>query len=704
MNQETNFEKIFQLDLVLLLVSDNKGNIVKVNQAWEFILGYTEKELLGRSFLEFIHPEDLEATGAQLELLNQFRAVSRFVNRYRCKDGTYKTLEWNAQPDRDLNYGIARDITEMIQATEEIRKQRERFALAVEGSSDGIWDLDLLTGEHYFSPRWKELLGYQDTELLNETNTLEQLLHPEDRSVTMRSMEDFITAGDTIWDREFRLRHKDGSYRWIHARGKAFLDQQGRVCRMAGSHTDITQVKLAAETSRLSEVRYRAILDKTPFPIVIARVSDGTLRYGNARAKKQFGFIGEEGIGLPTSQFYQDQEARAKFLQMLKDQGVIYDYELEMLNWHGEPYTALVSASFVDFEGALGIMVSINDITDRKKAEEEIRYLSRHDHLTGLYNRHFYATFTEKTLPPELLPLTLIVADVNGLKLANDAFGHSFGDQLLIRFAEVLKRNRSPLDLAIRIGGDEFVLLIPNAGEEEANAIIQRIEADCEGELIDNIGLSASLGFYVFADASVPPQDGYKLAEDAMYRQKMVVGSRYRNNVVNGIIEDVFLRNPDDRVHSEEVERICRTLGTALAMQETELNDLMLAARLHDIGKIGVDASLTDLDETLDAQPNEEFKKHSPVGYYILHSASDYAHIAEMVLAHHERADGSGYPKGLFLDQIPLQARIIQLANDLDLMQRKNGWSKDNVMAYLKQNSGKIYDPALVQVLIATIM
>lgn len=580
MNKKHSFENFFDLDLVLLLISDMDGRITKVNKAWETTLGYTEEELLGRIFLEFIHPDDQAPTLEQIKLLNQQKDVPRFVNRYRGKDGAYKYLEWNAKPDQESFYSVAREVTEIVKANEELKKQQERYTLAVEGSLVGIWDLDLTTDQIYFSPIWKAILGYRDDELENDNAIFIDRLHPEDGDRIVKEMEDFVQSGDTIWDQEFRLRHRDGSYRWIRSRGKFYWDEQGRAYRMAGAHSDIT---------------------------------------------------------------------------------------------------------------------------DRKEAEEQILYLSYHDNLTGLYNRHYYKNLIETPVPSNYLPLTLIVADVNGLKLANDAFGHAFGDQLLVRFAEVLKKNPGPSGLAARIGGDEFVLLLPNTAEEEAIAVIQRIEAACSEETIQSVGLSASLGYSIITDRSLLPQDAYKLAEDAMYRQKMVEGGNYRNSVVKRIIEDVFQRNPDDRDHSDAVERICLTLGTALAMNETELMDLSLAARLHDIGKIGVDDSLTGLDETLEDLPSDEFKKHPPIGYYILHSASEYSHIAEYVLAHHERMDGKGYPKGLIGEQIPIQARIIRLASDLDLMQRKNRWSREEIIAYLEENSGIVYDPDLVKIACAWI-
>lgn len=422
MNHMTDCEKIFQLDLVLLLVSDHEGRIVKVNKAWESVLGYTEKELLGRFFLEFIHPDDKGPTREQIGLLNQRVEVGRFVNRYRTKDGTYRYLEWNAQPDDGFFYSVARDITDAVKVNEELRKQRERYALAVEGSSDGIWDMDLITGEHYFSPRWKELLGYQDTELQNKTITFEQLLHPEDRGVTLQAMEDFIAAGDTIWDREFRLQHKDGSYRWIHARGKAFLDQQGRVCRMAGSHTDITQLKLAAETLRLSEEKYRLIAENVVDTVWVYDLNDQRFRYISPGVEPLLGYSVEEAMGfhlqdllVPAALQEVEQAIQAAVTQFLRDSENPLQYTRDLLHRRKDGSTVWVEQITKYRYGTAGSIEVVgvsHNIDERKKTSEALR--KSEERYRAMLNQ---APF----------PIIIARASDGTLRYGNERAKHQFG-------------------------------------------------------------------------------------------------------------------------------------------------------------------------------------------------------------------------------------------------------------------------------------
>src|SRR5262249_5336090 len=141
-------------------------------------------------------------------------------------------------------------ITRERQAREQLSEARERFALAVEGSRDGLWDWDLRTNAIYYSPRWKVMLGYDDDAIANHYSEWESRLHPDDRERALETIRAYIEGRTEVYELEPRLLHRDGTYRWILARGAAVRDSEGRPCRMAGSHTDITQRKREEEELR----------------------------------------------------------------------------------------------------------------------------------------------------------------------------------------------------------------------------------------------------------------------------------------------------------------------------------------------------------------------------------------------------------------------------------------------------------------------
>jgi PAS domain S-box-containing protein len=151
-----------------------------------------------------------------------------------------------AERTRQLTTAISvlqKEIAVREQAEEDLRKSEERYALAVEGANDGIWDRDFATDRTYYSPRWKSMLGYEDHEILNDREEWLSRIHPEDSEMVKRHLSDYLAGRVPAYQVEYRLRHKDGSYRWIHAKGSCLRDDEGRPYRMAGSHADITEQK-----------------------------------------------------------------------------------------------------------------------------------------------------------------------------------------------------------------------------------------------------------------------------------------------------------------------------------------------------------------------------------------------------------------------------------------------------------------------------
>ena len=154
-------------------------------------------------------------------------------------------------------------------AEEEMRQSRERFELAVRGSQDGLWDWDLRSNEVFFSARWKSILGYEDHEIPNELDEWEKRLHPDERERVLAANFAHITGDTSHYEYEYRLRHKDGSYRWILARGVALRDKSGKAFRMAGSHVDITAWKELESAYRRSQQRCHAVMDAAPCGILV---------------------------------------------------------------------------------------------------------------------------------------------------------------------------------------------------------------------------------------------------------------------------------------------------------------------------------------------------------------------------------------------------------------------------------------------------
>lgn len=242
-------EPFFELSLDLCAIAGYDGYYKQINSAFERVLGYTEEESLSRPFIEFIHPDDRQQAADAMQDLLAGKPVVHFQDRNICKDGSYRWLEWTVTPvkDRQLVYGIGRDITERKEMEETLRQREQRFDLAVRGSTDGLWDWTAADGDHvWWSPRVYELLGYQDGEIRATHSDCIELLHPEDRDRVLAEM-DSVLQEDMPYDIEHRLRTKSGDYRWFRSRGVTVRDEEGQPIRMAGSIQDIHDRKRAEE-------------------------------------------------------------------------------------------------------------------------------------------------------------------------------------------------------------------------------------------------------------------------------------------------------------------------------------------------------------------------------------------------------------------------------------------------------------------------
>lgn len=254
-------ERFFTLALDLLCTIDADGRFQQLNPAWETALGWSRDELMAREYAEFVHPADRDATRAVVRAIAGGAPRPAFENRFRHKDGSSRWVSWTASliPREHLVYAVGRDVTDRKNAEEALRRSQERFELAVRGSGDGLWDWDRETGESYYSPRWKSMIGYEDHEIAHHISEWESRLHPEDRERALAALRSCAEGSETAYEVEYRFRHKDGSYRWILDRGVAVRGPSG-VIRMAGSHSDITERKRLEHELRASEARHESAL------------------------------------------------------------------------------------------------------------------------------------------------------------------------------------------------------------------------------------------------------------------------------------------------------------------------------------------------------------------------------------------------------------------------------------------------------------
>lgn len=354
------------------------------------------------------------------------------------------------------------------------------------------------------------------------------------------------------------------------------------------------------------------------------------------------------------------------------------------------------------------VIAIARDITERRKMEQKLDYLSYHDQLTGLYNRRFFEEELKRLNVTRNLPLTIVMADVNGLKLINDSFGHVIGDELLIKVAQVIKDGCREDDIISRIGGDEFVILLPNTSSKDAEMIVNRIRGLASLQKVSSIELSISFGWETKSKEEEEITEIFNKAEDYMYTRKLFEGPSMRSKTINTIISTLHEKNFREEQHSKRVSKICRKMGEVLELSQEDIKELETVGLLHDIGKIAIDEVILNKTQEIENDEWDEIRRHPEIGYRILKTGSDMAEIAEFVLSHHERWDGKGYPKGLKGEEIPLQARIISIADAYDAMSSdrpyRNALREEEIIKEFKENAGTQFDPKLVRIFIEKII
>ena len=295
----------------------------------------------------------------------------------------------------------------------------------------------------------------------------------------------------------------------------------------------------------------------------------------------------------------------------------------------------------------LNFALIIEDISEQRKKENEILYLSRHDYLTDLKNRFSFIESYEKLDKPDFYPLGIMMLDVNGLKIINDAYGHSVGDLALKKVAKILLESFEEKDVVARIGGDEFAVILPNTSIETLENIKEIIKTKLKQDMLENMVLSIATGFEIkTAQSTNTLDDILKLAENHMYRHKLAEGISVRNHAIKAILKTLTEKYEEERIHSEKVSQLCRKVGEAMNLKEDDLKELELAGMYHDIGKISIPDEILKKPGRLTDEEFKIIKTHPEISYQILRAADEYSDLAVHALYHHERFDGKGYPRG----------------------------------------------------------
>ena len=381
------WERFFTITPSMLCIAGFDGYFKRLNQSFQQILGFENEELQNQPFINFVHPEDRAATIAEVEKLQTGKITISFENRYVTKNGSYRWLLWTATPylQTQTIYAAARDITERKNIESALQESQERWKLALKGANDGIWDWNLATNEVFYSQRWKEMLGYQEDEIQNNLEEWSKRVHPEDIDRVMALIQDHLVHKTPFYISEHRVLCKDGSYKWILDRGQALWDEAGKVIRMAGSHTDITDSKQAELELKQERDFTTAILD-TVGALVTVLDREGKIVSFNHTCEEITGYSFAQVQGKKIWDFFlvpeEQPTTRAVFWQLLVGQ-LPNQHENYWLAKDGSRHLiAWSNTALSDSQGKVEYIIATGiDVTEQRQIQNKLEDQYRQSQL-----------------------------------------------------------------------------------------------------------------------------------------------------------------------------------------------------------------------------------------------------------------------------------------------------------------------------------
>jgi diguanylate cyclase (GGDEF)-like protein/PAS domain S-box-containing protein len=349
------------------------------------------------------------------------------------------------------------------------------------------------------------------------------------------------------------------------------------------------------------------------------------------------------------------------------------------------------------------------EIAERKRIEEQLRFLSLHDFATGLYNRAYFSEEMHRLDTGRFNPIGLIMCDVDGLKMINDALGHISGDQLLMEAAKILRMGVRKGDVVSRLGGDEFAILLPKSRLQDVERVVNRIKRLIENynKINFELPLSISIGFATTNDRESNMDEVFKEADDNMYKNKLDQRQSAHNLIVRTLIRLFEAKDFGEQGRLIRLHNMSEALARSIDIPYEGLNELKLLAQYHDLGKLGISDQILLKPGLLTKKERVEMQLHCEKGRRIAQAIPQLASIADLILKHHECWDGSGYPSGLKGDEIPVECRILAIVDAYDAMTDKRPYrsslSHSEAIAELDRCSGTQFDAELVKIFTAIV-
>ncbi len=711
---EQNYEELFKqiTENMLDVIGKTDANMCfdYVSPSYKKVLGYDTDEMLGEYVLNYVHPDDYQNSLMGITKLITNQESEHIVLRHRHKDGHYIWLETvgtalNEQGNFSGSIFVSRDITERKKTEATLRKTESNYQGLFNSMQEGFALWEIICDEN------QQPMDYKFLDI-NPTYERTTRVSKEKLIGTLMSEQNFII--EDYWWKLFeavavsgQAQQYEGYFSHLNTYFEVFAFRPNQ-CSIACLLVDISR-RRKAEIELENEKERLAVTLGSIGEGVISTDVDSRVLFLNQVAAEILGWSQESAVGQHLSDvlntvehIYMNTQSHSGSLSgFIESQTAEINDNMVCIVRNGVRRYLANSASLIrDRDGKdLGMVMVLRDVTDKKLAEEQIQYLSYNDKLTGVYNRAYVDVILAELENEEQLPVSLIMGDVNGLKLTNDVFGHQEGDRILVKLAEIIKKCCRDSDIVARWGGDEFLIILPRTNSEVAIKVCERIGKSCQEAGADPIELSIALGTATREDSQQNMVEVFRLAEDRMYSNKLLASKCARTSMIAGLQKTLREHSHENEEHTSRLMDMAVEMGVALNRDKTELDELAVLASLHDIGNVAIAQEVLMKADYLDEDDWEKIKKHPLIGYRMAQLIPEISSIAEAILAHHERWDGSGYPQGLQEEQIPFLARVFSVIDAYDIMTYgcvyKGTLTHEAALEEIRRGSGSQFDPEI---------
>ena len=718
---EERFQLLFEKAPLGYQSLDTDGRFLEVNQQWLETFGYSKEEVIGKRFGDFLCAGQVDSfQHCFLTFKSQGHIRSEF--EMLSKNGEHLFVLFEGKIAYDSNgdflqtHCILQNITDQRATESALRESEERYRYLFEYSGVGVGYYTIDGVVISYNTRALENIGGKLEDHVGKS--FFELFQPDQAEIYYSRVKHAISSVDPQVYEDYLVINSQA--KWFSSAFTRVTNADGKIIGVMIASLDITAQKQAEEAAIKSDFKFRSLFDEMPSGVAVYKVmnkgtsgTDYIIQDYNKVALKAEGKESAEVLG---RSFFDlrpniDRCGLIPVFQRVWQTGEsayvtsAISTDKKFSNWYENRVYKLPSGE---------IVAIFDDVTEVKRAEEDIQHLAYHDYLTDTFNRrHFENEFAAKSTGAHY-PLAIVTGDLNGLKLVNDSFGHYSGDLAIQQFAIEIQKRIPENAILARVGGDEFSILLTHSSEANAENLAGALQSDIRIIIKDNNGndvaaaLTATFGY---SCQSFPGQDIDELVKEVekfINRRKFLENTSKRSNVIDAIMSTLFEKSEREQKHSVRVSNIATAIAKTMRLDDATVAKVRVAGALHDIGKIGIDESILNKTNQLSDLERELIKQHPIRSARILASVDEYLDIVPIVMAHHERVDGCGYPARLTGKQIPIEAKIIAVADSFDAMTvnrpYRDAISKELAAEELKRCAGSQFDQQVVDAFLRTVL